>query len=160
MLRFFLAMRSIVQKYFRPGLLVALSLCACSDRTSATAPSAHQARLRRDGTAPHAAVAWPALDVEATRNATRVQVRPGQTLRVHLRTSPALGGSWSLVDPLPPPLRIDNDPGGIRGAGGDWQSWTFRAEHAGRARLSFVHALPWQPESRSVESASLEVLVR
>ncbi|WP_342316297.1 protease inhibitor I42 family protein [Lysobacter sp. FW306-1B-D06B] len=75
------------------------------------------------------------------------RLRIGEQLVLQFDASPASGYSWSFAGPLPPILRMERDPAQVppevpRDA--TVQTWTFRAEHAGRARLSFVYGHPWR----------------
>jgi len=94
----------------------------------------------------------PAVDVGPTKAGVLQRLHVGQALRVHLRASPASGDQWTFVDPLPPELLMESDPGLLpfddvqQGA---MQTWTFRAEHPGHARLSFVRRRPFAPPSEA-----------
>lgn len=118
----------------RSSVLALLALCCACDRLSSPPISP----------APYRAV--PAVDAGIPKAGVLQHLRVGEVLRVHLRASPASGDRWTFAGPLPTVLRMESDPGVIP-FDDDWQgvvqTWTFRAERRGHARLRFVRHRPF-----------------
>jgi len=102
-----------------------------------------------------------ALDVLLTDASGPVRVSVGQTLRIHLTASPAMGYEWVLEEGAFPLLRLEADPDGaerrLRDGKASEDRWEFRAARSGHAALRFVSRRPWEVPSRTVQ---FDVVVR
>jgi len=126
--------------FLRSPLLALVVLCCACDRLPS--PPVELAR--------HPAV--HVADVGTANSDVLQHLRVGDVLRVHLRASPASGDRWTFASPLPSVLCMESDPGAVPfddARQGAMQTWTFRAERRGHARLRFVRRRPFasSPES-------------
>jgi len=79
----------------------------------------------------------------------QMQVTVGQNFVISLESNPTTGYSWELTGPLPAWLELigteyiptPTDPPMV-GSGGT-EEWTFRANAAGTAAITFVYRQPW-----------------
>ena len=102
-----------------------------------------------------------ALDVLLTDASGPIRVTVGQTLRIHLAASPAMGYEWVLEEGAFPLLRLEADPDGaerrLHNGKASEHRWEFRAARSGHAALRFVSRRPWEVPSRTVQ---FDVVVR
>lgn len=95
-----------------------------------------------------------------------VRVRLGQTVRVHLSSSPATGYVWMLEGEPTPTLRAEQDPGlglsamGTPRASAGLHTWGFRAQRPGTATLRFGYRRPWETSAAPMQTATFELLIR
>lgn len=89
---------------------------------------------------------------------------PYQPLVVRLQSNPSTGYIWSYAVAGDDVLRLETVDGelagknGMVGAPGE-QVWSFRAQGAGRAVLTYVYARPWEKNTPPAKIFTLKVEV-
>ena len=91
------------------------------------------------------------VDVDEEDNDTTIQVLPGETIRVKLRSNPSTGFSWALGPFEERGLETNGesefvaDPHRKGEAGyGGCEIWTFKARHSGENEISLFYARSWE----------------
>ena len=91
------------------------------------------------------------LDLTEAENGKDILLDRGDLLLVHLPSNRTTGYGWNAICSTPGKLELVGEPllkqakgsRGLVGAGGV-ETWTFRAVAAGRTRLTFSYARPWE----------------
>lgn len=109
-----------------------------------------------------------AKTVEMNRddNGKTVTVRPGDTVRIKLRSNRTTGYSWALTGKLDEKVlksegneyKVDDHPEGMVGVGGS-DVWTFTALAAGKTEIALGYARPWEKDKEPAQAFKLTVVV-
>ena len=106
--------------------------------------------------------------VEMTRDddGKTVTVRPGDTVRIKLKSNRTTGYSWAMSGKLDEKVlksegneyKVDEHPAGMVGVGGS-DVWTFKALAAGRTEIVLGYARPWEKDKEPAQAFKLTVVV-
>ena len=105
------------------------------------------------------------VDVNEENNGGTIQVLPGETIRVRLRSNPSTGFSWEL-GPIEDGMletsgesvfEADSHREGEAGYGG-CEIWTFQAERSGETDVSLFYARPWE-DKEPAKTFKLHVVI-
>ena len=106
--------------------------------------------------------------VEMTRDddGKTVTVRPGDTVRIKLRSNRTTGYSWAMTGKLDEKVlksegneyKVDEHPAGMVGVGGS-DVWTFQALAAGKTEIVLGYARPWEKDKEPAQAFKLTVVV-
>ncbi|MBN2131081.1 MAG: protease inhibitor I42 family protein [Sedimentisphaerales bacterium] len=95
-----------------------------------------------------------------------IEVTVGQNFVISLQSNPTTGYSWELTSPLPTWLVLvgseyipaPTDPPMV-GSGGV-EEWTFRANAAGTATITFEYRRPWEKDQSPAERKTFVIVAR
>ena len=95
-----------------------------------------------------------------------VTVRPGDTVRIKLKSNRTTGYSWALAGKLDETVlksegneyKVDEHPAGMVGVGGN-DVWTFTALAPGRTEIALGYARPWEKDKEPAQAFKLTVVV-
>jgi len=106
--------------------------------------------------------------VEMTRDddGKTVTVRPGDTVRIKLKSNRTTGYSWAMSGKLDEKVlksegneyKVDEHPAGMVGVGGS-DVWTFQALAAGKTEIVLGYARPWEKDKEPAQAFKLTVVV-
>ena len=106
--------------------------------------------------------------VEMTRDddGKTVTVRPGDTIRIKLKSNRTTGYSWAMTGKLDEKVlksegneyKVDEHPAGMVGVGGN-DVWTFTALAAGKTEIALGYARPWEKDKEPAQAFKLTVVV-
>ena len=106
--------------------------------------------------------------VEMTRDddGKTVTVRPGDTVRIKLKSNRTTGYSWAMTGKLDEKVlksegneyKVDEHPAGMVGVGGS-DVWTFQALAAGKTEIVLGYARPWEKDKEPAQAFKLTVVV-
>ena len=115
-----------------------------------------------------AAATKAAKTVEMSRDDSgkTVTVRPGDTVRIKLRSNRTTGYSWALAGKPDEKVlksegneyKVDEHPAGMVGVGGN-DVWTFTALAPGRTEIALGYARPWEKDKEPAQAFELTVVV-
>ena len=105
------------------------------------------------------------VDVDEENNGSTIQVLPGETIRVKLRSTPSTGFSWEL-GPIEEGMfetsgesEFEADPHREGEAGyGGCEIWTFKAEQSGETEISLFYARSWE-DKEPAKTFKLHVVI-
>jgi len=103
---------------------------------------------------------------EPVPHAETIEVTVGEEFTISLDSNPTTGYSWELTGPLPAWLELigseyiptPTDPPMV-GSGGI-EEWTFRANAAGTATITFEYRRPWEEDQPPAERKTFVIVAR
>lgn len=106
------------------------------------------------------------VEVSRDDNGKTVTVRPGDTVRIKLRSNRTTGYSWAMTGKLDEKVlksegneyKVDEHPAGMVGVGGS-DVWTFAALAAGKTEIALGYARPWEKDKEPAQAFKLTVVV-
>ena len=104
------------------------------------------------------------VDVDEQNSGDTIQVLPGETIRVKLRSNPSTGFSWAL-GPIEDGFfevesEFEADPHREYEAGyGGCEIWKFKAEQSGETEISLTYARPWEDDKPAAKTFKLHVVI-
>lgn len=129
---------------------------------------AEAADAKADASAAAAKDAPAPKTVEMTRDddGKTVTVRPGDTVRIKLKSNRTTGYSWAMTGKLDEKVlksegneyKVDEHPAGMVGVGGS-DVWTFKALAAGKTEIVLGYARPWEKDKEPAQAFKLTVVV-
>ena len=96
--------------------------------------------------------AGQSLALDETRNGGQVSLSPGQELTIKLPSSPGAGYSWGLCGQDIQPLRMEGEPGQLKGGSQtlgapEYQLFRFKALEPGQVELKLQYKRPWEQKA-------------
>lgn len=103
---------------------------------------------------------------EPTGPSETIEVTVGEEFLISLDSNPSTGYSWEVTSPLPAWLELigseyihaHTDPPVIGGSG--TEEWTFRANDAGTATVTFEYRQPWATDEPPAQRETFVIVAR
>ena len=114
-----------------------------------------------------AAPAGKTVEMSKDDNGKSVTVRPGDTIRIKLKSNRTTGYSWAEVKDKTDAkvlkseggeYKVDEHPEGMVGVGGN-EVWTFKALAAGTTEIVLEYARPWEKDKEPAQTFKVSVVV-
>ncbi len=105
----------------------------------------------------------PLIEAGESENGKRVELRPGQTLRITLSETPTTGYRWCVRRPTDPVISLVRD-GTVssppeRTGGSVLRQWDFQAHEVGIVSVEFEYRRAWERQAPPAREFSLSVHV-
>ena len=114
-----------------------------------------------------AAPAGKTIELSRDDNGKDISVRPGDVVRIKLKSNRTTGYSWAEVKDKTDAkvlksdggeYKVDEHPAGMVGVGGN-EIWTFQALAAGKTEIVLGYARPWEKDKEPAQTFKVTVTV-